>query len=174
MPAAHALPVLTDHELVLRPSRESDVEPITELLQHPEVAVWWGENTTTTVAEELEGAFTIEVDGEVVGILECHEETEPMYPSVAFDIALDAKVHGRHIGRRALRLAIDHFASRGHHRFTIDPAVTNQMAIRCYQGVGFRPVGILRGCERAPDGTWRDALLMDLLSWELEEHPLPL
>lgn len=175
MPAAHALPVLRDGDLLLRPSRPDDVPVIFELLQGPEVAAWWGlDHSLDSVAKELAGAFTIEVDGEVVGLLECHEETEPMYPSVAFDIALASSVHGRHIGRRALALAVDYFVTRGHHRFTIDPAVTNQMAIRCYQAVGFRPVGILRSCERAPDGTWRDALLMDLLSWELDEHPLPL
>lgn len=173
-PAAHPLPVLTDAELTLRPSLPTDAAVVNALLQDPEVATWWGENTEASVAEELVGAFTIEVDGRIAGILECHEETEPMYPSVAFDIALDAALHGRHLGRRALRLAIQWFADRGHHRFTIDPAVTNQVAIRCYQAAGFRPVGIMRSAERAPDGTWRDALLMDLLSWELDDHPVPL
>ncbi|MBO9531510.1 MAG: GNAT family N-acetyltransferase [Solirubrobacteraceae bacterium] len=172
MPAAHPLPTLTDNDLVLRPSRPGDEVAVNSLLQEPEVAAWWGENTEASVAEELVGAFTIEIDGTVAGILECHEELEPMYPSVAFDIALGVAWHGRGYGRRALRLAIDHFVVRGHHRFTIDPAVTNQMAIRSYQRVGFRPVGILRSCERAPDGTWRDALLMDLLRWELDEFPL--
>lgn len=173
-PAAHPLPVLTDDELTLRPSRPDDAAPINDLLQDPEVAAWWGENTEASVREELIGSWTIEVDGVVGGILECHEETEPMYPSVAFDIALATPLHGRRLGRRALKLAVEHFISRGHHRFTIDPAVTNQMAIRCYQSVGFRPVGILRGYERAPDGSWRDGLLMDLLSWELPHHHLPL
>ncbi len=175
MPAAHPLPTLTDDDLTLRPSRPSDAPAVLDLLQDPEVAAWWGlDHTLASVADELEGAFTIELDGEIAGLLACHEETEPMYPSVAFDIALAASLHGRRLGRRALSLAVDYFISRGHHRFTIDPAVTNQMAIRCYQAAGFRPVGILRSCERAPDGTWRDALLMDLLSWELAEHPLPL
>lgn len=175
MPAAHALPVLRDGELTLRPAHPDDAPAVLRLLQDPEVAAWWGQgNTLASVEQELEGAFTIEVDDAVVGLLECHEETEPMYPSVAFDIALAVAVHGRQIGRRALSLAIDHFIGRGHHRFTIDPAVTNQVAIRCYQAAGFRPVGILRSCERAPDGSWRDALLMDLLSWELADHPLAL
>lgn len=173
-PAAHPLPVLVDRELVLRPSIPTDAAPVNALLQDSSVAMWWGANSEESVAEELVGAFTVEVGGAIAGILECHEETEPMYPCVAFDIALDVGVQGRHLGRRALRLAIDYFIARGHHRFTIDPAVTNQAAIHCYQSVGFRPVGILRGCERAPDGTWRDALLMDLLSWELDDHPLPL
>lgn len=175
MPTAHALPVIRDGDLMLRPSRPDDAPLIFDLLQHPDVAAWWGiDHTLESVREQLERAFVIEVGDDVVGLLECHEETDPMYPSVAFDIALAASVHGRRIGRRALGLAVEHFIAQGHHRFTIDPAVTNQMAIRCYQAAGFRPVGILRSCERAPDGTWRDALLMDLLSWELDDHPLPL
>jgi RimJ/RimL family protein N-acetyltransferase len=32
--------------------------------------------------------------------------------------------------------------------------------------VGFRPVGVMRQYEQAPDGTWRDGLLMDLLAEE--------
>lgn len=56
---------------------------------------------------------------------------------------------------------------RGHHRFTIDPAVANARAIRAYEAVGFRRVGVLRRCERAPDGTWQDGLLMELLAEEL-------
>ena len=27
-----------------------------------------------------------------------------------------------------------------------------------------RPVGVMRKCERGPDGTWHDGLLMDLLA----------
>jgi aminoglycoside 6'-N-acetyltransferase len=66
-----------------------------------------------------------------------------------------------------LRPAIDNFAARGHHRFTIDPAAHNEHAIRAYEAVGFRPVGRMRDYERAPDGTWHDGLLMDLLVSEL-------
>jgi aminoglycoside 6'-N-acetyltransferase len=54
-------------------------------------------------------------------------------------------------------------------RIQIDPAADNQPAIRCYTKVGFRPVGVLRRSERGTDGTWHDALLMDLLAPELIE-----
>ncbi len=57
---------------------------------------------------------------------------------------------------------------RGHHRLTIDPAATNTRAIRCYEKVGFRPVGIMRRYERGPDGRFHDGLLMDLLRDDLE------
>ncbi len=60
----------------------------------------------------------------------------------------------------------------GHHRLTIDPAADNAAAIRAYEKVGFRPVGVMRRYERGSDGTWHDNLLMDLLAAELLRDPL--
>ena len=62
-------------------------------------------------------------------------------------------------------------AERGHHRITIDPAAANTAAIRTYEKVGFRPVGVMRLYEQGPDGTWHDGLLMELLAGELLEEP---
>ena len=56
---------------------------------------------------------------------------------------------------------------RGHHRLTVDPAAANTVAIRVYEKVGFRPVGVLREYWRSPEGIWSDGLLMDLLAPEL-------
>jgi len=53
----------------------------------------------------------------------------------------------------------------------IDPAASNEPAIRCYAKVGFRPVGVMRQYERGPDGTFHDGLLMDLLRDELPPSP---
>jgi len=50
---------------------------------------------------------------------------------------------------------------------TIDPAAENSAAIRCYERVGFRRVGVLREYWRDGSGVWRDGLLMDLLASEL-------
>lgn len=67
--------------------------------------------------------------------------------------------------RTLARYLID---ERGHHRLTIDPAADNAPAIRAYEKVGFRAVGVMREHWRSPDGTWRDGLLMDLLARELD------
>jgi aminoglycoside 6'-N-acetyltransferase len=56
---------------------------------------------------------------------------------------------------------------RGHHRFTVDPAAANARAVHVYEKLGFRPVGVLREYERVAGGSWRDALLMELLASEL-------
>jgi aminoglycoside 6'-N-acetyltransferase len=79
-------------------------------------------------------------------------------------------VHGQGLGADAVRTLARHlFDDVGHHRIEIDPAADNAAAIRCYEKVGFRPVGIMRGYERGPEGKWHDSLLMDLLAGEITE-----
>ena len=160
-------PILQSERLELRPAAAGDAAALTAILTEPEVARWWGSYDEARVLGELDGSFAILVGGAIAGWLLCHEETDPEYPSVAFDIALATALHGGGYGREALRLAVRYFAGRGHHRFTIDPAVENERAIRSYAAVGFRPVGVMRAYERDGDG-WRDGLLMDLLADELE------
>ena len=62
---------------------------------------------------------------------------------------------------------------KGHHRFTIDPNVENERAIRSYTGAGFEPVGVMRSYEKNPSGGWNDALLMDLVIEESPDLPPP-
>jgi aminoglycoside 6'-N-acetyltransferase len=138
------------------------------------VAEWWGPHDEAQLQDELLDdprveSLTIELAGEVIGLVEVCEEDEPQYRHAGLDITLRGDLLGRRLGRESLRVVIDHLVhERGHHRLTIDPAIANERAIRCYEAVGFRPVGVMRRHERAPDGTWRDSLLMDLLADELE------
>lgn len=172
---ASATPLLRGGRLVLRPLAEADIGPLAAILREPGVARWWGDYTDERAREELlsETGWAIEVNGRVAGWLAATIEDDPDYRQVAFDIFLAGSAQGRGLGREALRLAIDHFAARGHHRFTIDPAVANERAIRSYAAVGFRPVGVMRDYERGRDGRWHDNLLMDLLARELEPPPPP-
>jgi aminoglycoside 6'-N-acetyltransferase len=163
------LPILRGERLTLRPATEDDVDALVALLSEPEVYAWWGANDAASVREQLADTYAIVVEGELAGWLQLHEEAEPQYPSVWFDISLTTRLHGRGYGREALRMAIRHQVSRGHHRFSIDPAADNERAIRCYRAVGFRPVGVMREYEVTPDGSRRDGLLMDLLARELAE-----
>ncbi len=162
-------PVLHGDRVTLRPAGDDDVEALVALLNEPEVARWWGANDAASVREQLaeSPSYAIVVDGATAGWLQVHEEAEPQYPSVWFDIALTTSLHGQGCGPEALRLAIRHQVERGHHRFSIDPATDNERAIRAYEAVGFRRVGVMREYERAPDGRLRDGLLMDLLAREL-------
>ncbi|HEV2141047.1 MAG TPA: GNAT family protein, partial [Candidatus Dormibacteraeota bacterium] len=78
--------------------------------------------------------------------------------------AWQGKGHGTDAIRTLARYLID---VRGHHRLTIDPAAHNMRAIKAYQRVGFKPVGLMRRYERGPSGEWHDGLLMDMLAEEL-------
>jgi aminoglycoside 6'-N-acetyltransferase len=89
------------------------------------------------------------------------------YRHAALDVTLAGAHQGCGLGPEALRLVIRHLIEQGHHRFTIDPAVANERAIRAYAKLGFKPVGVMRAYELGADGTWHDGLLMDLLAGEL-------
>jgi len=157
---------LTGPRVVLRRAVDEDRPVLGAILSEPEVANWWGPFDPETAFDELDTSFVIVVEGAVVGWLLFGEEDWWQYRHVSFDIALSAAVHGQGYASEALRVLIRWFVLRGHHRFTIDPAADNARAIRTYEAVGFKPVGVLRAYERR-DGAWHDGLLMDLLADEL-------
>lgn len=164
--------------LALRRVKEADVPTILAILTEPAVARWWGRYDADRVRAEMLAdprleAFVIEIEDAVAGVLYVTEENEPDYRHASLDITLATTHHGQGYGREALRVVINHLISeRGHHRFTIDPEVANDVAIRSYSAVGFKPVGVMRRYSRRPDGTWVDGLLMDLLADELADERL--
>jgi aminoglycoside 6'-N-acetyltransferase len=163
--------VLRGEHVLLRPGRPEDAQRLLRIRSEPEVTRWWGsDDIEEEVREEFIGsdsAFVIEVEGEVVGAIQYHEESDPMYRHAGMDIYLSVSRHGEGLGAEALRVLARYlFEERGHHRLTIDPAADNAAAIRAYERMGFRRVGIMREYERGPDGVWRDGLLMDMLKDE--------
>lgn len=165
-------PVLRGEHCLLCPVREGDVPAITAILRDPTVARWWGDYDEARVRRDCFDddavVFLVEARGEPAGIIQYSEENEPDYRHAGIDIALAERYQRRGIGPDAIRtLARYLFAVRGHHRLTIDPRAENRNAIRAYERVGFRPVGIMRQYERGADGSWHDGLLMDLLAGEL-------
>ena len=157
----------------LRPLDPVDAPRVAELGADPAVARWWPGLTEQHLLDKAQGrdgleAFAIEHEGAVVGLVQAWEENDPQYRHAGIDLFLDPRLHGRGLGRDAVRtLARWLIAERGHHRLTIDPALDNVPAIRCYEAVGFKRVGILRRYWRDPRGEWRDGLLLDLLAEEL-------
>jgi aminoglycoside 6'-N-acetyltransferase len=108
--------------------------------------------------------MVVELDGDVVGLIQYHEETDPDYRHAGVDMFLAESARGQGYGREALLLVAGHlFEQRGHHRLTIDPAADNEPAIRCYAAAGFRTVGVMRRYERGRDGSFHDGLLMELV-----------
>jgi aminoglycoside 6'-N-acetyltransferase len=169
-----ALPVVRGERLTLRPLDGADLDRLAEILAAPGVAEWWSppaprEETVQELGRDG-SAFGIEVDGELVGWLGVHDETDEDWRATGLDIFLAPTHQGRGLGPEALRAVMRWLAGeRGCARFTIDPAVDNERAIAAYGAVGFRPVGVMRAVERGADGGWRDNLLMDLLAEELDQ-----
>jgi len=155
----------------IAPVEAAHVAELVRIRQTPEVFARWGAIDDLFPFDDPDATvYSVLVDGAVRGLVQFSEETTPMYRHAGIDIFLDPAVHGQGVGRRAVWLVADLLIrERSHHRLVIDPAVDNAAAIRCYSAVGFRPVGIMRDYERAPDGTWHDGLLMDLLAPELRE-----
>jgi aminoglycoside 6'-N-acetyltransferase len=165
--------VLRGERVLLRPGRPEDAERLLRIRNEPLVHRWWGGADLEEIREEFteaEKGFVIEADEEVVGAIQYHEENEPMYRHAGMDIFLSTSRQGEGLGTEAIRVLARHlFEERGHHRLTIDPAADNTTAIRAYERVGFRAVGIMRRYERGPDGVWRDGLLMDMLEEEFRQ-----
>lgn len=166
--------VLNGPRVVLRPARTDDVDELLSILREPEVARRWGRVERTDVEDKFVDdakVFVIQVDGDAVGAIQYGEEDDPMYRHASIDIFLTTTRHNQGIGSEAIRVLARHLiADRDHHRLTIDPAADNHAAIRAYEKVGFRKVGVMRSYERGPDGTWHDGLLMEMLADELVER----
>lgn len=149
--------------IVLRAVTGTDRADLDRIVREPAVAAWW------SPPDDFDDMLAVVLDGTVIGAIQYEEEDDPEFRHAALDVFLTARHHGRGLGTETVRtLARWLVTDRGHHRLTIDPAAANAAAIRCYEKVGFRPVGVLRAYWRNPHtGTWEDGLLMDLLADEL-------
>ena len=179
MGAAQSPPELHGERVVLRRARTAQAQAIHDLVNTPEVLAWWVSYPMEQVVEDLTPddeefvIFTIEpaaaeAGTEVVGLVQYSQELDPMYRHASIDVSIHPDHHRRGHATDAIRTLARHlFDDLGHHRITIDPAAHNAAAIACYEGLGFRPVGIMRDYEQGVDGTFHDGLLMDLLAGEL-------
>ncbi len=165
---------LRGESVSLRRASAADAPRLAAIIALPSVAEWWGRHEPATIVEEVIApgddtvTYAIDVAGQVVGLVQYWEENDPQFRHAGIDIFLDPACHGRGLGADAVRTVARHlFADRGHHRVVIDPAADNHRAIRSYQRVGFRPVGVMRRYWRDPQGHLRDGLLMDLLPEDL-------
>ena len=146
---------------------------LAEIQREPSVLRWWGEPDLDELERKAHGtdeatAFAIEVDGRLVGLIQYYEEDDPDYRHAGIDIFLGADSQGRGLGTEAVRVLARHLVDDlGHRRLVIDPAAANAPAIRAYEKVGFKTVGVMREHWRGPDGEWHDGVLMDLLAREL-------
>lgn len=151
----------------------ADLDELFRIVSTPEVARWWSPHVRGDLDEWLTESgvvrWTIWVAGVVAGKIQAEEENEPEFRHAGIDVFLDPALQGRGLGCECVRVVAEWlFSERGHHRVVIDPAAANERAIRCYESVGFQPVGLMRSywLDRTT-GQWVDGLLLDLLRDEL-------
>ena len=130
---------------------------------------------------EAEGLMTVsythldvykrQVEGCCAGAMFVLRGEDPEYPTTVMHLFLATSFRGRRIGEEALALAIrDEFAD-GITRVTLDPNAHNEGAIRSYERLGFKRVGVLRDYQVRPGGHLEDALFMDLTRSDFPEGP---
>ena len=162
----------------LRSLVEGDFRELSRLLQQPGAAPWWTDTSeaglrAATIDAPDTVSWSVDVDGHLAGVVSAFDAGWPPGGYVGLAVALGDSWQDHGLGPEALSLVIAHIASeRGVHRFTIDPAAENARAIRAYEKLGFRRVGIMRQSEVAPDGSWRDCMLMDLLIGEFVDQAM--
>ncbi|MDP9293608.1 MAG: GNAT family N-acetyltransferase [Actinomycetota bacterium] len=159
------MPELTGRRVLLREVQAGDADALRQIHRTPAVSAWWGLPDPEFPFDDAETTcLTILRDKAIVGFVQFSEETEPDYRHAGVDIFVDPEHHRQGIASDAIETVIHHLVEdRGHHRVTIDPAVANHAAIRCYEKAGFRPVGVMHAAWRDPGGAWRDCLLMELV-----------
>lgn len=166
----HLLVAAAHPDVILRSLIESDEAQLLRIHSTAEVVRWWGHPAEgfPWTDEPDSTRLAIEVAGAVAGLIQFTEELEPAYRHASIDLFVDPVHHGWGVGTLAVGLLVRHLIdARDHHRITIDPAAANAAAIRTYEKVGFRPVGVMRCYERDVDGGgWHDGLLMELLAGE--------
>ncbi|QZY51581.1 GNAT family N-acetyltransferase [Leucobacter tenebrionis] len=160
--------------VTLRAPQSSDADPLLAILREPEVAEWWVGYTPERVREEfIEAAATriIEVGGVCAGAMYVLRGEDPEYPTTVIHLFIGTRFRGRRIGEEALALAIREEFAAGISRVTLDPNVHNEGAIRSYERLGFRRVGVLRDYQVRPGGHLEDGLLLDLTRSDFPEGP---
>jgi aminoglycoside 6'-N-acetyltransferase len=156
--------------IALRSLVAGDEAELCRIHSTPEVVFWWDPPAEGFPwSDEPESTrLTIEIDNAVAGLIQFSEELTAKYRHATIDLFLDPALRDRGIGTAAVERLVRYLIEeRGHHRITIDPGTENLAAIRCYEKVGFKAVGVMRRYERpAGSEVWRDGLLMELLAGE--------
>jgi len=177
------LPVLRGERVLLRGSRDSDIE---DRLRHPidpeeedgYGSAWrreWDGRRYHT-REHLAAArrpepgvyrWAVEHNGCCVGSAGLRVDAGQHRATYSVGLFV-AALRGRGLGRDITRLvAAWGFGGLGLHRIELEVLAFNTRAIRCYLACGFRQEGVRREAELYPDG-WKDLISMGLLRSEYE------
>lgn len=177
-----ALPVLRGKRVILRGSRESDID---DRLRHPIDPEeedgygsswrreWDGRRYHTrehlTAARQPAGSsaytWAVEYDGHCIGGAGLRVDVDQHCATYTVGLFV-AALRGQGLGREVTSLVVSWgFDVLGLHRIQLEVLAGNGRAISCYLACGFRHEGARREAELYPDG-WKDFILMGLLQPE--------
>lgn len=175
MASSDPVGVLHGPLVTLRGPQTEDAAPLLEILSEPEVSHWWtgydADRVRQDFIENPKQARIIEVEGSCAGALLVIRGEDAEYPTTVMHVFIGNLFRGRRIGEEALALAIRHEFTDDIRRVTLDPNTANTGAIRSYERLGFKRVGILRDYQVRPDGSLEDALLLDLTRSDFPTGP---
>ncbi len=142
-----------------RPVEESDFEMLLGWLSQAHVRKWWGEpqegvrKISDHVCDPAVAPLLVELEGEPFGYiqlcdLDAERDTEPALRgqpdrTVGLDQFIGPEaMTGRGLGPRFMRLAIADAFEAGAARVLVDPHPDNRNAVRAYEKIGFRRLGV--------------------------------
>jgi RimJ/RimL family protein N-acetyltransferase len=176
------LPTLRGERVILRESRESDID---DRLRHPidpEEEDGYGsswrrewdgrryharEHLTNSGNPPDPGTYTwaIEHGEQCIGSARLSVDADQHCATYAVGLFV-ADRRGRGLGREVTRLIVEWaFDALGVHRIQLEVVADNQRAINCYLSCGFRREGVRREAQLYPDG-FKDFIIMGLLRFE--------
>ena len=97
------------------------------LRRDPGVVRWWQEPRDDFLAAETDvHKYAVLVDRDVIGFVQWHEETDPMYRHAGVDLFIGDDFQGRGLGSETVRVLCAHLIDdHGFHRLVIDDEKIN-------------------------------------------------
>ncbi|HET9393405.1 MAG TPA: GNAT family N-acetyltransferase [Candidatus Rubrimentiphilum sp.] len=142
--------ILTDGDMIIRPTSADDEALLLQWLYDPEIHRWWGGKPKSReivtgllhVSHDDDGStlwpFIILQDDHPIGFIQVWREAGG---DAGLDMFLTPEFRSRGLGARAAHMLASHLRDAGWPRITADPAIGNEPAIRMWQKAGFEKTG---------------------------------
>ena len=177
--------ILRGQKTILRPYRESDLEPLFAGSNEPIGGKFTGTQTTFTreqVERYLQKQIAADDDSRASFIIAALDDARPIGEVVINQIDRDNNCaniriaifspddYGGGYGTEAMRMMVDYgFRELKLHRISLGVFAFNPRAIRVYEKVGFKREGVLRDILFY-DGEYHDEIVMSILEHEWAAH----
>lgn len=144
----------TEQNLIIRPLRESDVEPLSVIEAQSFSMPWSAKDFADLLKRDYCVYLVAEIDGEVAG---CLGMTDICHEGNIDNVVVAERFRGRGIATKLMEALFEEGRKRGIEAYTLEVRVSNAPAIHLYEKMGFVSEGVRpRFYERPVE----DALIM--------------